>query len=142
MPQIKLVVTEEEQLQIKKNARAAGKTLSAYVRESALNFFVFECDSSDIVNDHIKEISSLRNSINQLIYTIEKTGDYYPSELEAIHDLMVEVLSSEKNFLTLMEKDILKKRKILKTQIERVTNERLKLLDKTKRKTNKYNEEV
>ena len=132
MPQIKLMVTDEEQLQIKNNAKAASKSVSAYIRESALNFFIFDCDNSDIVNDHIKEISSLRNAINQLIFTIEKTGDYYPAELETIHDLMVEVLSSEKNFLTMMEKDISKKRKVLKTQVNTIVNERLKTLENKK----------
>lgn len=130
MPQIKLIVSDEEQLQIKKNARAVGKTVSAYMRETSLNFFVFDCDNSDIINDHIHEISSLRNSINQLIYTIEKTGDYYPAELETIHELMVEIMSSEKSFLTMMEKDIAKRRKIVKTQVNAVVEERLKTIEK------------
>lgn len=131
-PQINFLLTEEDLFQIKNNAKAAGKTVSAYIREVALNFFVFDCDNSDLINDHIHEISSLRNSINQLIYTIEKTGDYYPSELETIHDLMVEILSSEKNFLTMMEKDIVKKRKVLKTQINTIVEERLKTLENKK----------
>lgn len=130
MPQIKLIVSDEEQLQIKKNARAAGKTVSAYMRETSLNFFVFDCDNSDVINDHIHEISALRNSINQLIYTIEKTGDYYPAELETIHELMVEIMSSEKSFLTMMEKDIAKRRKIVKTQVNAVVQERLKAIEK------------
>lgn len=132
MPQIKLIVSEEEQLQIKNNAKAAGKTVSAYMRETALNYFIFDCDNSDLINDHIHEISSLRNSINQLIYTIEKTGDYYPSELETIHELMVEIMSSEKNFLTMMEKDIVKKRKILKTQVNTIVEERIKMVENKK----------
>lgn len=133
-PQISFILTEEELLQIKKNAKAAGTTVSGYVREMALNMCVLECDSSDIVNEHIHEISSLRNAINQLIYTIQKMGDYHPAYLEDIYELMVKTLSSEKDFLIMMEKDILKKRKILKTQVKTVVNDRLKMLEKPKKK--------
>lgn len=65
------------------------------------------------IDDHIKEISALRNAINGLIYTIERTGDYFPAELEAIHELMVKVMDSEKKFLQMMNKYSPKKTEIV-----------------------------
>lgn len=131
--QVKLIVTEQEKLQIQKNARAAGRSVSAYIRGMALNLCIFKLNYREI-DDHTHEISSLRNAINQLIYTIVKTGDYYPSELEAIHELMVKIIDSEKNFLQMMDKDWRQKEKLFKKQVENVINQRLKTSDKTNTK--------
>ena len=126
MEQIKIRVTDEEKVQLQGLAKSVGKSVSAYVGDVALNVCNFDFGAREEVEEHVHEISSLRNSINQLIYTIEKTGNYYPSELEVIHDLMVEVLNSEKKFLAMMEKDIEDKKKILKKEINKVVKERLK----------------
>lgn len=124
--QIKILVTPEEQLQIRENAKAVGKTPSAYIRAVALDLCILKCDTHEIVNEHVHEISSLRNAINQLIYTIEKLGDYYPAELEAIHDLMVDVMKSENRFLAMMEKDIPKKQKAYRKEVKAAVDRRLK----------------
>ena len=126
---VKLIVTEQEKLQIQKNARAAGRSVSAYIRGMALNLCIFKLNYKEI-DDHTHEISSLRNAINQLIYTIVKTGDYYPSELEAIHKLMVKIIDSEKKLWQFLEKDQARKEKLFKKQVENVINQRLKTLGK------------
>jgi hypothetical protein len=123
--QIKLLVTPEEDQQIRNNAKAAGRTVSAYIRAMALDLVILQCDTSEI-NAHVHEISSLRNAINQLIYTIQKTGDYYPAELEAIHDLMEQIMVSEKKFLAKMEKDIPRKQKEIRKEAKKVVDRRLK----------------
>lgn len=130
MEKITIRVTEKEKDQIQKTAKSVGKSVSAYIGDVALNVCNFDFSARDEVNEHVHEISSLRNSINQLIYTIQKTGDYYPSELETIHDLMVEVLESEKKFFSLMEKDIADKKKELKKEINKVVRERLETIEK------------
>lgn len=99
----------------------------------ALNCLILDCDSHDWVDERIGKISSLRNAVNGLIYTIEKTGDYYPADLEAIYELMIEILNSEKSFLIMMEKEVLKKRKILKAQVKSTVNERLDKLCECKK---------
>lgn len=132
--QIKILVTQEEQMQIKNNAKAVGRTVSAYIREMALNLCILQCDSGDAVVDHVHEISSLRNSINQLIYTIQKTGDYYPAELEAIHDLVEELMKSENEFLKMMEKDIPKKKKAFQKEAQIVVATRLKQAEAKKKR--------
>ena len=124
--QIKILVTAEERLQIQNNAKAAGRTVSAYIREMALNLCILQCDSGNAVIDHVHEISSLRNSINQLIYTIQKTGDYYPAELEAIHDLMEQVMVSENKLLKMTEKDIPRRKKEFQKTAKKVVEDRLK----------------
>lgn len=126
--QVKLVVTPEEKLQIQMNAKAAGKTVSAYIRTMALNTCIFRYDQ-DKITEHTHEISSLRNAINQLVYTIMKMGDYTPAYLEDICDLMVKVMDSEKKFLQMVDKDWTTKEKLLKKQVKNVVNQRLKNID-------------
>ena len=135
--QVKLVVTLEEKLRIQKNAKLAGVTVSAYIRMMALNLCILKYDTSDIVNEHVHEISSLRNAINQLIYTIMKMGDYSPAYLEDIYGLMLRILNSEKSFFVMMEKDILKKQKLFKSEIKAIVDARLKLFEKPKQKDEK-----
>lgn len=128
--QVKLMVTPEEKLQIQKNAKAADKTVSAYIRTMALNTCIIRYDHDAII-EHTHEISSLRNAINQLIYTIMKMGDYTPAYLEDICDLMVKVMDSEKKLLQMVDKDWTMKEKLLKKQVKNVVNQRLKNTDKT-----------
>ena len=96
--QVNFVVTESELKQIKKNASACDKTLSAYVREVALNMQTIPFDHS-IVTLHSNEISAYRNAINTLVYTIKRTGTYTPADLEYILTKTKEILKSEKTFL-------------------------------------------
>lgn len=131
--QVKLIVTEQEKLQIQKNARAAGRSVSAYVCQMALNLCIFNYDQNEIFN-HTHEFSSLNNAIFQLIYTIVKTGDYYPSELERIRELIEEIADSEKKLWQFLEKDQARKEKLFKKQLEYVVNQRLKTSDKTNTK--------
>ena len=131
--QVKLIVTEQEKLQIQKNARAAGRSVSAYVCQMALDLCIFNYDQNEIFN-HTHEFSSLKNGVFQLIYTIVETGDYYPSELERIRELIEEIADSEKKLWHFLEKDRARKEKLFKKQLEYVVNQRLKTSDKTNTK--------
>lgn len=95
--QVKTYVTENELKQIKKNASACNKTVSAYVREVALNMCTIPIDYT-VITEHTDELSAYRNAVNQLIYTIKKTGNYVPADLEYILAKTNEMLKSEKQF--------------------------------------------
>ena len=127
--QVKITVSEQEKLQIQNNARASNHSVSAYIRAMALDPCMINYEHPEII-DHIHEISSLRNAINHLIYTIAKTEDYYQSELEKIHELMAKVMNSEKNFLQMMEKDCKYQEKSFNKQVKNVIDQRLEKLSK------------
>lgn len=138
--QIKLLVSEEEKLQIQTNARAANKTVSAFIREMALDAPTVELKHHDkIVRDHAAEISVWRNGILQLVYTIQKINDYSPAYLETIYELMQKICQSEKDFLKKIEIELAKERKILKAQVASIANERFDELINNKSEKSKVN---
>lgn len=96
--QLLIRLKQDELEQIQMNARACEKTTSAYIREIATNICILNLDYSYIM-EHTRAISSFRNAINQLIFTIIKTGDYTPVDLEYILDKTQAILKSEKEFL-------------------------------------------
>ena len=115
---------EKEMEQIQMNARAANRTVSAFVREIALNFCVLNCDY-DSISKHAHEITSLRNAINQLVYTIKKTGEYVPADLEYILNKMNEISKSEKEFLGLMLGEQEKKTKAISREARKIVREKI-----------------
>lgn len=117
--QIKLRVNEKEFEQIQNNALATGKSVSAYIRETALNLCVFNSDTI-CITEHTREISAYRYAINQLVYTIRKTEKYSPKDLEYILDKTNEVLKSEKEFLELYRKSIESEKKLIARTIRKV----------------------
>lgn len=123
--QLYIRLSEEELEQIQTNAKAAGKTVSAYIRESAIGFCILNCDYKQIT-DHTHEITSLRNAVNQLVYTIKKTGDYVPADLEYILDKMNEISKSENKFINLMLDEKEKKTKAITREVRKIVREKLK----------------
>lgn len=121
---LEIRLPEKELMQIQDNAKACGKTVSAYVRESALNMYTFTCDNSCIVN-HTNEISAYRNAINQLIFTIKKTGNYTPVDLEYILEKTNEMLKSEKDFLNIYKKSIESEKKLIARTVRNTIKKRL-----------------
>lgn len=115
---------EKEMEQIQLNARAVNRTVSAFVREIALNFCVLNCDY-DSISKHTHEITSLRNAINQLVYTIKKTGEYVPADLEYILNKMNEISKSEKEFLGLMIGEKEKKTKAISREARKIVREKI-----------------
>ena len=58
---------------------------------------IIESGPDKIISDHIAEISALRNGIFQLVYTIQKTGDCFPADLDTVCELMQMISESEKS---------------------------------------------
>ena len=96
--QIKIMVSPEENEIIRKNAKACDKIPSAYIREMAMNMYVLKCDYKP-VEDHTKQISAIRNTLTHLVFTILKTSNYVPADLEWILEKMKDIFNLEREFL-------------------------------------------
>ena len=108
--QIKIMVTPEENEQIRKNAKACDRTTSAYMREMAMNMCVYQ-HNYHTIEKHTKEISVIRNAIVQMTYTIFATSKYFPADLEYIYSRLKEIFAKEKQLLEydLESHDLLRK---------------------------------
>lgn len=129
--QIKLMVSEKEFEQIKSNAAACGKNTSAFLREVALNLCVINTDTT-CITEHTSEISSYRNAINQLVFTIKKTGKYTPADLEYIIEKTNLLLKSEKEFLANYNKSLQSEKKTVARIVRQVIKKELTNNAKTK----------
>ena len=118
-------LSEKELLQIQNNAKACGLTVSAYIRETALNMCILPYDTNSIT-DHTNEISAYRNAINQLVFTIKKTGNYTPVDLEYILDKTSELLKSEKEFLNIYKNSIESEKKLIARTVRNTVKNHLK----------------
>lgn len=123
--QLLIRLSDKELLQIKNNALACERSVSAYVRESALNMCILNVDDSCVTN-HINEISASRNAINQLVFTIKSTGNYTPVDLEYILEKINEILKSEKIFLNKYDKAVESNKKLISRNVRNIVNKRLK----------------
>ena len=122
--QIKLVVSKKEREQIERNAKVCDRTVSAYIREVALNMCFLELNY-DCVMDHTHEISSYKNAIYQLVFTIKKMGNYTPADLEYIVNATNEILESENEFLNLYDKSVESEKKLLARTVRKVVKENI-----------------
>lgn len=133
---ISLRFRSDELEQVRKNARALGMTTSAFIRCTACDLLVYRYQHQ-VVSDHTHQLTALRNAINQLIYSICKTGEYVPSDLEYILDKMDEISVSENKLrLHLMDKQDDYDR-AFKQEVRRIIRQRLESLENKKEKQDK-----
>ena len=99
--QLKCYVKEKEYITIQNNAKACDQKISAYLRESALNPKIINC-TYDEVAAHAKELESYREKINRIAYTIYKTKEYVPTDIDYILEQMNKILQRQKEFIQLM----------------------------------------
>ncbi len=122
--QLKIRISEDELEQIQNNARACDKTVSAYIRETALNMCVLRPDYK-VITDHTAQISAYRNAINQMIYTIKKTEDYVPVDIEYILEKTNLMFKSENEFLNLISESINNNRKTIPKEVRKIVNKKI-----------------
>ena len=96
--QLLIRMSEEEREQIEKNARFCNKTTSAYLRDVGCNLSVLQFDYGH-VTEHTKELSTIKNAIVSLIYTMLKRQIYVPPDFEYISDKVNEMFKLEGEFL-------------------------------------------
>ena len=128
--QLQFSVSEEEKELIQSIAKLTGRSVSGYVREVALNVHTHSYNDKEFIQEHTQELAALRHSVGQLVYTIVKTEEWYPIELETIRELLEETNVSEKDFLARMEIHLKSTRKARSKEIGKLIRERLKQLEK------------
>lgn len=119
--QLAIRLPQKECQQIKMNAQACGQSVSAYVKQNALDMHVIAPDLS-IISEHTAEIHEHVMAVMQLIYTIKKTNNYVPADLEYILEKTKTIHNSQKDFLQRYEKHIKEDIK----RIEKETSEHVK----------------
>lgn len=122
--QLKIRISEDDLEQIQRNAKVCDKTVSAYVRETALNMCVPSPDYK-VITDHTAQISACRNAINQLIFTIRKTGSYVPVDIEYILEKTNSMLKSEGEFIDAMIESNDKNRKLIAKKVKTIVNQNI-----------------
>ena len=95
---IKITLSKEEHEQIKRNAEFFGMNVSAYIRKMAADADTISLNFKS-VEEHTKYLNIQRRAVMELIYTIIKTGNYTPADLEYILKNSNDVLKSQKKFL-------------------------------------------
>lgn len=93
--QLKCYSPEREFIRIKNNAKACDKTVSTYIRDMALDFNKIDVSYSEI-EAHTQELIARREIIYRMIYTILKSGEYVPADLEYILERINDIYRSEK----------------------------------------------
>mgnify|MGYP003300736815 CR=1 FL=1 len=111
--------SEKEFQQIEANAKACNKSVSAYIRETALNVCILNPNDS-YIEKHTTEISAHRNAVVQLIFTIKKTGNYTPADLEYIVEKTNEMLKSEKELLNIYRNSVESEKKLIARTIRQL----------------------
>lgn len=117
-------LSEEELEEIEKNARACDKTVSAYVRKMALDMCTLYVEH-ECITEHTHELSSYRNAINMLVFTIIKTKNYVPADIEYILEKTNQVMKLEGKFLNQHMDFVDKSDKLIRKTVRQTVNEHL-----------------
>lgn len=133
---ISLRFRSDELEQVRKNAASVCMTVSAYIRATASELLVYRYHNKDII-EHTHQITAMRNAINQLIYSIRRTGEYVPSDLEYIIKQMDELTKSEEKLRQYLFDEQDNNERIFKMEIRRIIRQRLESLENKKRKQDK-----
>ncbi len=111
--QINFKVLPEEYETIAELAKQSKRSVSAYCREMSLNKHILDF-GYDSIREHTKEISELRQTINNIVYAVMNSGECYQVDIDNILGLVNEIYESEHKFLVMMSKDREKKSKEVK----------------------------
>ena len=120
--QLHIRMSEDELRVIEKNARICDKTVSAYVRQVATEMCVLPLDY-ECITAHTHEITTYKNAIDLLVFTIVKTGNYVPVDLEYILEKTDQLLKSEKNFLEQYGEFYDRNRKLIRKCVSRTVKD-------------------
>lgn len=100
---IQFRVSKDEYIQLKNYADSTGQSVSAYARNSVLNPYTLLVNYDEI-EQHTQEISEIKSAVNSLIYTLVRSGNYYPADVENILKLLNDINDSEKKLIKLFQK--------------------------------------
>jgi len=77
--------SSEEYLQIKNTAEENGISMAAYCKSMSLNGRIVNADLS-FIGDYINMFTEYKTMMRHMLFTINKTGKYYPADLKNIQD--------------------------------------------------------
>lgn len=117
--QIKFTVTEKEYERIKAIAAFGGMSVAGYLRTVSLNGCILN-DRFEEITEHTNELTSLRNIIMKMVYTMIKQGNHYPSDVEYIMNTMNEIMKSENKFIDIMRKATKQRNRETQKNIENI----------------------
>ena len=100
---IQFRVNESEYRKLKNDADNIGQSISAYTRRCAFHQYTL-CVNYDEIERHTHEISEIKSAVNRLIYTLVRSGNYYPADIENILKLLNEINNSEKKLIKLFHR--------------------------------------
>lgn len=90
MRQINIKVSDEEYDLINANAALLDKTITAYVKELALNQNIINYDF-ETLQKHTEEISNIKQALNQIVITMIQNGDIYSGDMNTILSVIQEL---------------------------------------------------
>lgn len=131
--QLSIKVSQEEYAQIKMNAQACGQSISAFLKQNALEMKIIKPDQS-IISENTAQIHEHRMAVIQLIYTIIKTNSYVPADLEYILDKTKSILKLENNFLGRFKEHAKQDIKRMKKDAREITKRRIQASNSKQRK--------
>lgn len=118
MRQINIKVSDEEYDLINANAALLDKTITAYVKELALNQNIINYDF-ETLQKHTEEISNIKQVLNQIVITMIQNGDIYSGGLNTILSVIQELTDSEKEIKSQLRKERESNRKYLKKCVQK-----------------------
>ena len=131
--QLSIKVSQEEYAQIKMNAQACGQSISAFLKQNALEMKIIKPDQS-IISENTAQIHEHRMAVIQLIYTIIKTNSYVPADLEYILDKTKSILKLENNFLGRFKEHAKQDIKRMKKDAREIAKRRIQASNSKQRK--------
>ena len=96
--EIRMKISNDEYDLIAINAKEAQMQIAPYIRRAAINPNINVIDYS-IIEKHTREIGSVRNDINRLVFTIQATNNYLPRDIGTIVALLEGIFRSENELL-------------------------------------------
>ena len=87
---LEIRLTDFEMECVQDNAKACDKTVSAYARDILVNMGSINV-SYENLSDHKQRLNTVEQAIIQLIFTIRKTGNYAPKDIEYILEKLNEI---------------------------------------------------
>jgi len=118
MRQINIKVSDEEYDLINANAALLDKTITAYVKELALNQNIINYDF-ETLQKHTEEISNIKQGLNQIVITMIQNGDIYSGDMNTILSVIQELTDSEKEIKSQLRKERESNRKYLKKCVQK-----------------------
>lgn len=119
--QIHLRIKKEEKECIQNIAKLCGMTVTAYMKNSALNTSPIIINR-DVVLQHTDEISKLKQQINLFIETVVDSGQCASIDIENVILLLEEIVKLENTFLS----EIRREEERIKRYVKKIINENIK----------------